>query len=196
MRSCPNGSNFRSRVFAEQLAQRAIKHRRTRPYWASRPMVKRLERFNRTMADEFLYSFTFRSENERRRRLDRWVHGLLAHHAETTPPSAAHPHHASTTSVAPTPRGRFDRLPAGPDRRGCRPTRRPAGKMRRLPASEAATRRATEIDSTVRVPPASLATSVEKATLAVMLPTYRLIESTPAAEPILGPRRPNRGPPS
>lgn len=43
---------------------------------------------------------------------------------------------------------------------------------------------ATEIDSTVRVPPASVATSAEKATLAVMLPTYRLIESTPAADPL------------
>ena len=76
-----NGSNFRSRVFAEQLAQRAIKHRRTRPY---RPQTNgKVERFNRTMADEFLYSFTFRSENERRRRLDRWVHDYNHHRNHT-----------------------------------------------------------------------------------------------------------------
>lgn len=55
-----NGSNFRSRVFAELLAERGIKHHRTRPY---RPQTNgKVERFNRTMADEFLYSFTFRSE--------------------------------------------------------------------------------------------------------------------------------------
>ena len=76
-----NGSNFRSRVFAEQLAERAIKHRRTRPY---RPQTNgKVERFNRTMADEFLYSFTFRSENERRRRLDRWVHDYNHHRNHT-----------------------------------------------------------------------------------------------------------------
>ena len=76
-----NGSNFRSRIFAEQLAERAIKHRRTRPY---RPQSNgKVERFNRTMADEFLYSFTFRSENERRRRLDRWVHDYNHHRNHT-----------------------------------------------------------------------------------------------------------------
>ena len=35
------------------------------------------------MADEFLYSFTFRSENERRRRLDRWVHNYNHHRNHT-----------------------------------------------------------------------------------------------------------------
>ena len=95
-----NGSNFQSRVFAELLAEQAIKHRRTQPY---RPQANgKVERFNRTMADEFLYSFTFRSENQRHGRLDRWVHDY--NHTATTPRSAAHPHHAYTTSVAPTPR--------------------------------------------------------------------------------------------
>ena len=76
-----NGSNFRSRVFADVLAERAIKHRRTRPY---RPQSNgKVERFNRTLADEFLYSFTFRSENERRRRLDRWVHDYNHHRNHT-----------------------------------------------------------------------------------------------------------------
>ncbi len=76
-----NGSNFRSRVFADVLAERAIKHRRTRPY---RPQSNgKVERFNRTMADEFLYSFTFRSENERRRRLDRWIHDYNHHRNHT-----------------------------------------------------------------------------------------------------------------
>ncbi len=76
-----NGSNFRSRVFAELLVERAIRHRRTRPY---RPQANgKVERFNRTLADEFLYSFTFRSENERRSRLDRWVHDYNHHRNHT-----------------------------------------------------------------------------------------------------------------
>ena len=76
-----NGSNFRSNLFAQILAERAIKHRRTRPY---RPQSNgKVERFNRTMADEFLYAHTFRSENERRRRLDRWVHDYNHHRNHT-----------------------------------------------------------------------------------------------------------------
>ena len=35
------------------------------------------------MADEFLYSFTFRSETERRRRLDRRVHDYNHHRNHT-----------------------------------------------------------------------------------------------------------------
>ena len=33
-----------------------------------------MSRFNRTLADEFLYARRFRSENERRVRLKRWFH--------------------------------------------------------------------------------------------------------------------------
>ena len=64
-----NGSNFRSRLFADLLGERAIKHRRTRPY---RPQTNgKVERFNRTMVEEFLYAYKFRSEKQRRQRLDR-----------------------------------------------------------------------------------------------------------------------------
>ena len=59
-----NGPNFVSDAFAELLAERRILHRRTRPY---RPQTNgKAERFNRTLADEFLYNYKFRSENERR----------------------------------------------------------------------------------------------------------------------------------
>ena len=76
-----NGSNFRSRAFNEQRAERAVNHRRIRPY---RPRSNgKVERFNRTLADGLLYSFTFRSENERRRRLDRWVHDYNHHRNHT-----------------------------------------------------------------------------------------------------------------
>lgn len=76
-----NGSNFRSGLFAEVLAEGAIKHRCTRPY---RPQTNgKVERFNRTMSDEFLYNRRFRSENERRQRLDRWVHDYNHHRDHT-----------------------------------------------------------------------------------------------------------------
>jgi len=76
-----NGANFRSRLFAQQLDEMSIKHRRTRPH---RPQTNgKVERFNRTLANEFLYARKFRSENERRRRLDRWVHNYNHHRNHT-----------------------------------------------------------------------------------------------------------------
>ena len=94
-----NGSNFRNRPFAAVPAERATRHRGTRPY---RPRSNgKVERFNRTTADELLHSFTFRSDNERRRAST--AGSTTTTITATTPPSAAHPHHASTTSVAPTP---------------------------------------------------------------------------------------------
>ena len=46
------------------------------------------------MADEFLYAYVFRSENERRRRLDHWVHRYNCHRHHTaidgTPSSRVH----------------------------------------------------------------------------------------------------------
>lgn len=96
-RSCPtlNGSNFRSGVFADVLAERRIKHRPTRPY---RPQTNgKAERFNPTMADEFLYSFVFRSENERRRRLGHWVHlyNCHRHHTAIGGPPASRIHNVT-----------------------------------------------------------------------------------------------------
>ncbi len=76
-----NGPNFCSNAFAEVLAERAIVHRRTRPY---RPQTNgKAERFNRTLADEFLYNYRFRSETERRIRLKRWIHDYNCHRHHT-----------------------------------------------------------------------------------------------------------------
>ena len=76
-----NGPNFVSDAFAEVLAERAIRHLRTRPY---RPQTNgKAERFNRTLADELLYNFRFRSESERRIRLKRWVHDYNCHRHHT-----------------------------------------------------------------------------------------------------------------
>ena len=76
-----NGPNFVSDAFADQLAERRIVHRRTRPY---RPQTNgKAERFNRTLADEFLYNFKFRSESERRVRLKRWIRDYNCHRHHT-----------------------------------------------------------------------------------------------------------------
>ena len=64
-----------------ELATRGIVHRRTRPY---RPQSNcKAERPNWTLADETLYACRFRSENERRRRLDRWIHDYNLHRNHT-----------------------------------------------------------------------------------------------------------------
>ena len=91
-----NGPNFVSDAFAEVLDERRIVHLRTRPY---RPQTNgKAERFNRTLADEFLYNYRFRSESERRIRLKRWDHDYNCHRHHTAPPSATRPHHVHTTS--------------------------------------------------------------------------------------------------
>ena len=80
-----NGPNCVSDAFAELLAQRRIRHLRTRPY---RPQTNgKAERFNRTLADEFLYNYKFRSDNERRIRLNAGSTTTTA--TDTTPPSAS-----------------------------------------------------------------------------------------------------------
>jgi transposase InsO family protein len=85
-----NGPNFCSDAFAEVLSERAIVHLRTRPY---RPQTNgKAERFNRTLADEFLYARRFRSESERRIRLRPWVHDYNCHRHHTAvdgPPVSA-----------------------------------------------------------------------------------------------------------
>ena len=94
-----NGPNFVSDAFAELLAERRILHRRTRPY---RPQTNgKAERFNRTLADEFLYNYKFRSENERRIRLKRWIHNYNCHrhHTAVGGPPASRAHNLTRTDT-------------------------------------------------------------------------------------------------
>jgi transposase InsO family protein len=76
-----NGPCYRSKAFAAELAAAGIKHRFTRRY---RPQTNgKVERFNRTLLDEWAYVRPYRSEAERRRRLDSWLH-LYNHHRSHT----------------------------------------------------------------------------------------------------------------
>jgi transposase len=74
-----NGSCYRSRLFDQTLG--AIKHRRTRPY---RPQTNgKVERFNRTMLEEWAYVRPYLSEAERIEAFDLFLH-LYNHHRSHT----------------------------------------------------------------------------------------------------------------
>ena len=92
-----NGPNFTSTAFAALLAERAITHRRTSPYRSQ--TNGKAERFNRTLADEFLYARKFRSETDRRVRLTRWVHDYNCHrhHTAVGGPPASRAHNLTRT---------------------------------------------------------------------------------------------------
>jgi transposase InsO family protein len=67
-----NGVGYRSRVFRVALADLGVRHRRTRPY---RPQTNgKVERFNRTLLEEWAYRRLYRSNAARGRALPPWVH--------------------------------------------------------------------------------------------------------------------------
>jgi transposase InsO family protein len=70
-----NGSCYRSGLFAQVLEE--VKHRRTKPY---RPQTNgKVERFNRTMLEEWAYVKPYGSEAERREAFGLFLH-LYNHH--------------------------------------------------------------------------------------------------------------------
>jgi transposase InsO family protein len=74
-----NGSAYRSRAFATALG--AIKHKRTRPY---RPQTNgKVERFNRTLLEEWAYVRAYASTAERTNALDTWLHTYNHHRRHT-----------------------------------------------------------------------------------------------------------------
>jgi transposase InsO family protein len=88
-----NGSCYRSRVWTTALGH--IEHRRTRP---RRPQTNgKVERFNRTLLEEWAYVRPYPSEAARIAALDEWLH-LYNHHR----------HH---TAIGGPPIGRVNDLP-------------------------------------------------------------------------------------
>ncbi|MGX1873178.1 IS481 family transposase [Nocardia fluminea] len=76
-----NGPCYRSRVWAEAMTTAGITHKRTRPY---RPQTNgKVERFNRTLVDEWAYAHAYRSEAERRAAFSDWLHTYNHHRAHT-----------------------------------------------------------------------------------------------------------------
>lgn len=74
-----NGSCYRSHTFRDALGD--IKHRRTRPY---RPQTNgKVERFHRTLADEWAYARLYRSDADRCAEFPRWLHTYNHHRGHT-----------------------------------------------------------------------------------------------------------------
>ena len=82
-----NGSCYRSRLWRDTLHAAGITHKRTRPY---RPQTNgKVERFNRTLLDEWAYARPYRSETERREAFPQWLHTYNHHRGHTA--LAGHP---------------------------------------------------------------------------------------------------------
>ncbi len=76
-----NGSCYRSRDFAQALADHQITHKRTRPY---RPQTNgKVERFNRTMLQEWAYARRYFNETARSATFTDWVHTYNHHRCHT-----------------------------------------------------------------------------------------------------------------
>jgi transposase InsO family protein len=86
-----NGACYRSLPFADALG--TIEHRRTRPY---RPQTNgKVERFHRTLADEWAYARLYRSDAERCAAFSGWLHTYNHHRGHTAlggqPPASRAP---------------------------------------------------------------------------------------------------------
>jgi transposase InsO family protein len=76
-----NGNGYRSFAWRDRCAELGIVHTRTRAY--SPATNGKVERFNRTLLDEWAYARLWRSERARARALDRWLHRYNHHRHHT-----------------------------------------------------------------------------------------------------------------
>ncbi|ASU57123.1 IS481 family transposase [Nocardiopsis dassonvillei] len=87
-----NGACYTSHLWRGLLYGQGIKHKRTRPY---RPQTNgKVERFHRTLADEWAYARPYQSESERREAFPRWLHHYNHHRFHTAisgPPASRVP---------------------------------------------------------------------------------------------------------
>jgi transposase InsO family protein len=76
-----NGGCYRSLDRAATCTDLGITHKRTRPY---RPQTNgKVERFHRTLADEWAYAAAYPTETSRRAALDPWLHTYNHHRGHT-----------------------------------------------------------------------------------------------------------------
>jgi len=76
-----NGPAYRSHDFARACAAGGVRQRFTRPY---RPQTNgKVERFNRTLLEEWAYVRVYRSEHARTVALDNWLHRYNHHRGHT-----------------------------------------------------------------------------------------------------------------
>ena len=76
-----NGSAYRSRDFAAACLAAGVRHRRTRP---RRPQTNgKVERFNRTLLEEWAYVRPYSSDAARTRALAKWLHSYNHHRCHT-----------------------------------------------------------------------------------------------------------------
>ncbi|PWK76416.1 transposase IS481 family protein [Lentzea atacamensis] len=76
-----NGSCYKSRLWRDTLTTAGITHKRTRPY---RPQTNgKVERFNRTLLDEWAYARPYTSNDERTHALTHFLHTYNHHRSHT-----------------------------------------------------------------------------------------------------------------
>lgn len=83
-----NGACYRSHVFAEALGE-DIKHKRTRPYRTQ--TNGKVERFNRTILEEWAYASSYGSETERVAAFPEFLHHYNHHRIRAESSSGARP---------------------------------------------------------------------------------------------------------
>jgi transposase InsO family protein len=76
-----NGSCYKSHLWRDTLTAAGIRHKRTRPF---RPQTNgKVERFHRTLTEEWAYAKPYPSETARRAALPQWLH-MYNHHRSHT----------------------------------------------------------------------------------------------------------------